>query len=120
MIWSDDGWLRLAAGETSLSTVEESNLPSQPFPAKPDRDDFDGQTLDNAFYAPRIRFQRFTSLERKAGYLALRGQESLSSLNKVSLLAKSSPRYTPLSSRRWISARRFISTALAWCSITTT
>ena len=89
MIWSDDGWLRLAAGgNLAQHQVEESNLPSQPFPAKPDRDDFDGQTLDNAFYAPRIRFQRFTSLERKAGYLALRGQESLSSLNKVSLLAK--------------------------------
>lgn len=89
MVWSDDGWLRMAAGgNLAQHQVEESNLPSQPFPAKSDRDDFDGQTLDNAFYAPRIRFQRFTSLERKAGYLALRGQESLSSLNKVSLLAK--------------------------------
>ena len=89
MVWSDDGWLRMAAGgNLAQHQVEESNLPSQPFPAKPDRDDFDGQTLDNAFYAPRIRLQRFTSLERKAGYLALRGQESLSSLNKVSLLAK--------------------------------
>lgn len=83
-------WLAAHGGRGNLAQhqVEESNLPSQPFPAKPDRDDFDGQTLDNAFYAPRIRFQRFTSLERKAGYLALRGQESLSSLNKVSLLAK--------------------------------
>ena len=89
MEWSEDGWLRLAAGgHLAQHQVEGSRLPPHPFPLKADLDDFDEPRVDNAFYAPRIHFQRFTSLTRKAGYLALRGQESLSSLNKVSLLAK--------------------------------
>lgn len=89
MEWSEDGWLRLAAGgHLAQHQVEGSRLLPHPFPPKADLDDFDEPRVDNAFYAPRIHFQRFTCLTRKAGYLALRGQESLSSLNKVSLLAK--------------------------------
>lgn len=89
MQWTEDGWLRLAVGgNLAQHLVEESTLAPHPFPAKPARDDFDAATLDNTFYTPRIRFQRFTSLNRQPGYLAIRGQESLSSLNKVSLVAK--------------------------------
>lgn len=89
MQWTEDGWLRLAAGgNLAQHLVEESALAPHPFPVKPARDDFDAATLDKAFYTPRIRFQRFTSLNHQPGYLAIRGQESLSSLNKVSLVAK--------------------------------
>lgn len=89
MYWSDDGWLRLAAGgNLAQHQVEASRLPPHPFAEKPERDDFDAPVLDNAFYTPRIDFRRFTSLTCKPGYLALRGQESLSSLNKVSLVAR--------------------------------
>ena len=89
MHWTQDNWLRLkAGGNIAQHYVNESTLPHWPFAQTAPTDHFDGPEFDNRFYAPRIDFRRFASLQQRAGNVTLRGQESLSSTNNVSLLAK--------------------------------
>lgn len=89
MMWTEDGWLRMADGSRLAKTeVPESSLPLYPLPQIPDRDDFDGLELGNWYYAPRIMPYRFADVKSRPGYVRLRGQESGTSLNKVSLLAR--------------------------------
>ena len=54
----------------------------------PDFDDFDGDELGNFYYSPRIMPQRFADVKARKGYVRLRGQESRTSLKKVSILAR--------------------------------
>ncbi len=68
--------------------VPESSLPEAPMPKIPDFDDFDGEELGNYYYAPRIMPQRFADVKARPGYVRLKGQESRTSLNKVSILAR--------------------------------
>ena len=68
--------------------VEESLLPECPMPKIPDFDDFDDDTLGNFYYSPRIMPQRFADVTARKGYVRIRGQESRTSLNKVSILAR--------------------------------
>lgn len=89
MYWTEDGWLRMADhSNLAKLEVEESNLPSCPLPAAPDFDDFDEPDLRNYYYAPRIMPSHFVDLSSRPGYLRMRGQESRTSLNKVSILAR--------------------------------
>ncbi|MBQ9045688.1 MAG: family 43 glycosylhydrolase [Oscillospiraceae bacterium] len=89
MVWTDDGWLRLASGGNLAEAVTEgSALPDAPVARLPERDDFDGETLGIQYYAPRISPARFCDLTSRPGWLRLRGQESLASQNRVSLLAR--------------------------------
>lgn len=89
MMWTQDGWLRMADG-TNLAKVmvEESNLPICEMPKIPDFDDFDAPVLGQQYYAPRIMPSRFASVTARKGYVRLRGQEARTSLNKVSILAR--------------------------------
>ena len=89
MRWTQDGWLRTADGDI-LPELEvlEPGLPECPLPEPAPLDDFDGDTLQEHYYAPRIHPQRFIDLTTRPGWVRLRGQESLPSLNKVSLLAR--------------------------------
>lgn len=89
MAWTADGWLRMADG-TNLAklTVPESSLPEYPVKKIPDFDDFDGETLGNWYYAPRIMPWRSADVTARKGYVRIRGQESRTSLNKVSILAR--------------------------------
>ncbi len=89
MKWTKDGWLRMADGN-SLAKIEipEPDLPDFPLPAFPERDDFDADTLGIQYYAPRQMPARFADVAVRHGYVRLRGEESLSSLNKVSLLTQ--------------------------------
>ncbi len=89
MMWTEDGWLRMADG-SNLAKIEvpESKLPKCPLPQIPDRDDFDGEELGNWYYAPRIMPYRFADVKARPGYVRLRGQESGTSLNKASILAR--------------------------------
>ena len=57
-------------------------------PQIPEWDDFEGEELGNWYYAPRIMPQRFTDVKSRPGYVRLRGQESRTSLNRVSILAR--------------------------------
>lgn len=92
MIWTDDGWLRMADG-TNLAKIEteEACLPVFDAEILPDRDDFDETVLRKDYYSPRIFPSEFTDCTSREGFIRLRGQESLSSLNKVSLLCRKLP-----------------------------
>ena len=92
MIWTDDGWLRMADG-TNLAKleIEETGLPAFDAEVLPDRDDFDDKALRKDYYSPRIFPSEFTDCTSREGFIRLRGQESLSSLNKVSLLCRKLP-----------------------------
>lgn len=89
MTWTEDGWLRLAAGgRLAQRDVEGSLLPDWVPPALPERDDFDTDALGLQYYAPRIDPKSFCDLKARPGWLRMRGQESCASLNRVSLLAR--------------------------------
>ena len=89
MLWTEDGWLRMADGSNLAKLdVPESNLPKCPLPQIPERDDFDSGELGNWYYSPRIMPWRFADVKARPGYVRLRGQESGTSLNKASILAR--------------------------------
>lgn len=89
MAWTKDGWLRMADGSNLAKTeVPESALPEYPLPKIPDFDDFNKDTLGIWFYAPRQMPQAFADVKARPGYVRIRGQESRTSLNKVSILAR--------------------------------
>ena len=89
MEWTADGWLRQEGGGNLVrEEVPETHLP--PFTAKtlPVRDDFDVASLLPGYYAPRTDPKTFADLSSRPGWLRIRGQESLSSTNRVSLLVR--------------------------------
>lgn len=89
MMWTEDGWLRMADGSNLAKTlVPESNLSEVPMPQIPEFDDFDEDTLGLQYYSPRIMPGRFADVKARPGYVRIRGQESRTSLNKVSILAR--------------------------------
>ena len=89
MMWTEDGWLRMADGSNfAKMEVEEANLPEVKLPQVPSFDDFDGEELGNWYYAPRIMPQSFADVKVRPGYVRIRGQEARTSLNKVSILAR--------------------------------
>ena len=89
MLWTEDGWLRLAAGGNLAQTyVEGSALPDWKPSQIPELDDFDEENLGIQYYAPRINPGSFCSLTARPGWLRMRGQEAGSSLNRVSILAR--------------------------------
>ncbi|WP_254638866.1 glycoside hydrolase family 43 protein [Cohnella sp. GbtcB17] len=88
--WTDQGWLRLA-GEGKLPALEvpAPRMAPHPWPAKPVKDDFDTQKLGIDFQSLRIPTDNvWLSLSERPGYLRLRGQESLASWNRQSLIAR--------------------------------
>ena len=89
MRWTEDGWLRMADGSNlAKMEAEEAALPEVPMPQIPDFDDFDSEDLGLCYYAPRIMPESFVDLKARPGYLRMRGQESRTSLNRVSILAR--------------------------------
>jgi xylan 1,4-beta-xylosidase len=89
MKWTEDGWLRMADGSNlAKEFVEEPTLPEYPVPLTPEFDDFGSETLGKFYYAPRQMPSRFVDLTARPGWLRMRGQESRTSLNKVSILAR--------------------------------
>lgn len=89
MEWTEDHWLRLeGGGNLAKLEVPESSLPEYPMPQIPDFDDFNDDILNIWYYAPRIMPETFADVTARPGYVRLRGQESRTSLNKVSILAR--------------------------------
>ena len=87
MQWTEDGWLRMADGSNlAKENVQESGLKEYVLPKPVERDDFDGEELGDFYYAPRISPKSFCSMHE--GWLSIRGQEALTSLNRVSLLCR--------------------------------
>lgn len=82
MKWTEDGWLRMEkGGNMAQEFVQESTLPESPASKLPAHDDFDGETLQIGYYAPRIDPSGFVDLTSRPGWARLRGQESGCSLN---------------------------------------
>ena len=89
MIWTDDGWLRMADGSNlAKEFIEESKHPEYKLPQIPSFDDFDSGELGIQYYSPRIMPTSFADVKSRPGYVRIRGQESRCSLNKVSILAR--------------------------------
>ena len=89
MIWTDDGWLRMADGSNlAKEFIEESKLPEYKLPQIPSFDGFDSGELGIQYYSPRIMPTSFADVKSRPGYVRIRGQESRCSLNKVSILAR--------------------------------
>lgn len=89
MTWTNDGWLRMADGSNLAKLeVEEPDLPDVPMPEIPRHDDFDGGTIGNWYYSPRQMPTTFANVTERPGWLRVRGEESLASLNRTSLIAR--------------------------------
>lgn len=89
MAWTEDGWLRLAgSGNMAQEYMTPSALPEYRFGQSPARENFDTDSLPIYFYSLRINPKMFSTLTERSGWLRLRGEESLSSLNQVSLIAR--------------------------------
>jgi xylan 1,4-beta-xylosidase len=88
--WSDEGWLRLAAGGNAPhERVAAPRLPAHPFPPEPARDDFDGERLGVHLNTLRVfADESWCSLVANPGHLRLYGRESLSSRHAQSLVAR--------------------------------
>ena len=89
MKWTKDNWLRME-DESNLAKeyVSESKLEEHLVSSIPSFDDFDSDELGLQYYAPRISPLSFADVKSRPGYVRIRGQESRTSLNKVSILAR--------------------------------
>ncbi|HBE9912110.1 TPA: glycoside hydrolase family 43 protein [Clostridioides difficile] len=89
MKWTKDNWLRME-DESILAKeyVSESKLEEHLVSSIPSFDDFDSNELGLQYYAPRISPLSFADVKSRPGYVRIRGQESRTSLNKVSILAR--------------------------------
>jgi xylan 1,4-beta-xylosidase len=92
VVWKENGWLYLAnGGRTPDLQVEIPDWTESHDYYKPivQYDDFDGIELNPVFQTLRRPLGRQTiSLTKRAGYLRLRGAESLSSMHKQALIAR--------------------------------
>ncbi|PTY04980.1 glycoside hydrolase 43 family protein [Opitutaceae bacterium EW11] len=94
VVWSDDGWLRLAHG--GHSPVLQPPLPAGILPSVPQtdedgqsRDDFDRATLSASWQTLRVPAEEsWLSLTQRPGWLRLVGRECPNSLWEQSLVAK--------------------------------
>jgi len=91
VIWSEDGWLRLASG----GTKPEKELPApkgslpQPWQKIPERDHFNLVQLDaNWSLLRNPADESWLTLKERPGWLRLRGRDSLHSLFEQSLVAR--------------------------------
>ncbi len=89
MMWTEDGWLRKKNGSPlPEDECEASGIPLTPLPGLPERDDFDHPVLGLGYYAPRHMPETFADTSTRRGWLRLRGQEVLDSMDRVSVLAR--------------------------------
>ncbi len=90
--WTADHWLRLDEPHEShapRTTVRAPALASQPFPARPARDDFDARALGPDYQTLRDpAHESWLSLAARPGFVRLFGRESPQSLHRQSLLAR--------------------------------
>ncbi|MBI4891539.1 MAG: glycoside hydrolase family 43 protein [Acidobacteria bacterium] len=90
MTWSGDDWLRTMDGEgVPRLEVDAPALPAHPFPASPEREDFDGPELPIDFQWLRSPWsEELFSLTERPGYLRLYGRETIGSQFRQSLVAR--------------------------------
>ncbi|MBD2814444.1 glycoside hydrolase family 43 protein [Xenorhabdus sp. Flor] len=90
MYWTQDNWMRLEGGGNIAKqyVTVSSDKPIDEDAELVEYIDFNRQSLTINLYTPRIDNATFSSLTKRAGYLSLRGHDSLCSENKVSLVAR--------------------------------
>ncbi|HSP68268.1 MAG TPA: glycoside hydrolase family 43 protein [Bryobacteraceae bacterium] len=90
MVWSQDGWLRTLDGAgLPYTEVAAPALPQHPFPALPEREDFESATLPLDFQWLRSPWpEELFSLAARPGFLRLYGRETLGSHFRQSLVAR--------------------------------
>jgi len=90
MVWGEDGWLRTQDGRgTPELEVQAPDLPPHPWPAAPERSDFDEPDLPIDFQWLRTPHPaEIFSLSARPGWLRLIGRESLGSLFRQALVAR--------------------------------
>lgn len=97
--WTDDGWIRMAGGGNlvRLETEEPGETGADTCSGADEsaagseyhfRDDFDSNKLDIGYYSLRIDAGQFTDLTSRPGWVRLTGQQSLSSTDRVALIAR--------------------------------
>jgi xylan 1,4-beta-xylosidase len=91
VLWSDDGWLRLASGgnRPQVAAPAPEDLPWTPWVTPAERDDFGGPKLGVHWSSLRAPIESsWLSLSERPGWLRLRGRESLFSLFEQSLVGR--------------------------------
>lgn len=90
MVWDQDGWLRLKAGGRFAGNVTESPVGMEEVCLEDEEngfhDDFDEPELNVRYSSPRIDYNTFADCTAKKSCVRIKGQESLNSLHRVSLL----------------------------------
>lgn len=88
--WTADGWLKTASGvKTPQDRTPAPDLPEHPFPPQERVDAFDQDSLSLPFQTLRVPLEEsWASLQARPGYLRIKGQESLSSHHRQSLIAR--------------------------------
>ncbi len=90
MVWDDEGWLRLKSGGrfAGMETESPAGTPEVMLQDESEGfyDDFDNPALHVRYSSPRIDYNTFADCTARKGWVRLRGQESLNSLHRVSLL----------------------------------
>ncbi|MHA7965529.1 glycoside hydrolase family 43 protein [Paenibacillus sp. CAU 1782] len=79
--WSEDGWPTIGDNGTIGEMMASDGLKLQPVAAKPERDDFNGKTLDPSWNFLRKSDSQLWSLTQRDGALSLNG--SSATLNDV-------------------------------------
>lgn len=88
--FDNDGWIRLKNGSRYGTAETEGPLDASGIPqisVTSFRDDFKDENIGVMYSSLRRDYKEFASIDPKRGKLLLRGDESLNSLNRVSLLA---------------------------------
>lgn len=88
VVWSDDGWLRLKSGGEVPPKEYSVNLPEVKCGTIPSKDTFDIEELPPHLNTLRIPLNEIGSLSDRSGYLRLYGNESITSWNKQSMVAR--------------------------------
>jgi xylan 1,4-beta-xylosidase len=90
MVWGPDGWLHTTDRQaTPQLTPPAPPLPPHPWPAAPDRHDFDSPELPIEFQWLRSPWPgELFSLTARPGHLRLFGRESIGSLFRQALVAR--------------------------------
>lgn len=89
--FTQDGWLELVGSGKCARTLtpEPKGIEEHAFAGEEPAfwDDFDTDRLNVRFVSPRCSYEEFADCSVRPGWLRLKGQESMNSLHRVSLVA---------------------------------
>ncbi|SFO91364.1 glycoside hydrolase family 43 protein [Salibacterium halotolerans] len=87
--WTEDDWIRVEGGSRPQTSIEVPDFPVFYPRTEGNKDDFTGEYLKKYWKSLRRPFtEEWISWTERAGYLRLKGGESLNSLHRQSLMAR--------------------------------